>query len=525
MGGLFRLVYVLNFPLPYREELLYSTIARAGIRHGLISPKNLLDEVFATRNAVATLDLPSHIATISQLLPNSYSTEKLIYEHTLFPAYAPFVPESRRQQCIKWMLNASNGATHLALGVVASKNKTLPFLRYCPRCVAKQKKEYGEYFWLREWQLAGIETCPEHGNLVNTKIVRPLIEKHRFIAASPEYCPLLRQREATQNVNWVPNQIRQLLELSALTSPSYAQWTSYYRHLAHSLGFNRGKAQIDHQLIRESVYQACPVRWLSKHEIQPQLSNEKSDWLQSIFRKHRKSFSYLQHILVNQALLGDDWSIADVITEVSHSSPNKKQQIAEEPQPTPQKLSSDQNDWEHSLSTGSPSIARKTSPALYARLYRRHHTWLLATNKKHYLDRSNNHFNRVDWSTRDLSYHNSLQQLSIFLDSNNEGPRRSKTYYLKMIGCISTIEKNLYRLPRTSVFLKNHTEGVEGYQIRRLQNTYNRLKELFESPPKWRLLREANLSEQRLTEPARIHLDQLLGITDEKQRCKRRQYN
>lgn len=516
---------MLNFPLPYREELLYSTIARAGIRHGLISPKSLLDEVFATRNVVATLDLPCHIATISQLLPNYYSPEKLIYEHTLFPAYAPFVPENRRQQCIKWMLDASNGATHLALGAVASRNKTLPFFRYCPDCVAEQKKEYGEYFWRREWQLAGIETCPEHANLINTKIVRPLIERHRFIAASPEYCPLLQQRKANQTINWVPNQVRHLLELSALPSPSYAQWTSYYRHLAYSLGFNRGKAQIDHQLIRESVYQVCPIRWLSKHDIRPQQSNENSDWLQSIFRKHRNSFSYLQHIVVNQALLGDDWSIADVIKEVRNSRPNKKQQIATEPLPTPQKLSSDQNDWEFSLSTCSPSFARKTSPALYARLYRNHHTWLLTTNKKNYLDHSNNHFNRVDWPARDQAYHNSLQQLSIFLGSNNEGPRRSKSYYLKMIGCISTIEKNLYRLPRTSEFLTNHTECVDEYQIRRLQNSYNRLKVCFESPPRWRLLREASLSEQRLTKPARIHLDQLLGTTDEKQRCKRRQHN
>ena len=522
MGGCLRIICVLNFPLPYPEELIYSTIARAGIYHGLISPKSLLDEVFAVRNVVATLDLPCHIARISQLLPDSYNPVKLIYEHTLFPAYAPFVPEYRRQQCISWMLDTGIGATHLALGVASSRNKTLSFIRYCPGCVAIQKKVYGEYFWRREWQITGIEACPEHGNLINTKIVRPLFEKHRFISASPEYCPLLQYRQANPKITWLPNQVRQLLELSPRASPSYSQWTSYYRALACSLGYTRGKAQIDHQRIRESVYQVCSRHWLSKHNIQPQHSNEKSDWLQCIFQKHRKSFSYLQHIVVNQALRGDKWSIADVIKEVTILK--VRQHIATEHLPKSQKSSSDQIEWELLLSTTPPGLAKKMSSALYARLYRKHHSWLLSINKEHYLNRSINHSNRVNWALRDQTYHNSLQQVSAFLSSNNEGPRRSKFYYLKMIGDISTIQKNLHRLPRTSEFLANHAESIDDYQIRRLRNAHRKLKVSFESPPRWRLLREAHLSEQRLSRPTRTLLNQLLGTPDEKQGSKRRQH-
>lgn len=41
-----------NFPTPLPDELIYSTIARAGLHHGIQSPKQLLDEVFKDRKVV-----------------------------------------------------------------------------------------------------------------------------------------------------------------------------------------------------------------------------------------------------------------------------------------------------------------------------------------------------------------------------------------------------------------------------------------------------------------------------------------
>ncbi|WP_197457606.1 hypothetical protein [Snodgrassella sp. CFCC 13594] len=35
---------MLNFPTPYPNELIYSTIARAGIHHAITSPKQLLED-------------------------------------------------------------------------------------------------------------------------------------------------------------------------------------------------------------------------------------------------------------------------------------------------------------------------------------------------------------------------------------------------------------------------------------------------------------------------------------------------
>ena len=94
---------MLNFPVPYPDELIYSLVARAGIHLGLTSPKQLLDEVFANRHVIATVDLPNHLAPLVQLLPESMGLDVacLAYRHTLFPLYAPFTTEERRRHCLE----------------------------------------------------------------------------------------------------------------------------------------------------------------------------------------------------------------------------------------------------------------------------------------------------------------------------------------------------------------------------------------------------------------------------------------
>lgn len=74
-----------NFPTPLPDELIYSTIARAGLHHGIQSPKQLLDEVYQDRKVVATIDLPSHLNAVVHLLERTgcFSLIDLIYKHTI----------------------------------------------------------------------------------------------------------------------------------------------------------------------------------------------------------------------------------------------------------------------------------------------------------------------------------------------------------------------------------------------------------------------------------------------------------
>lgn len=504
---------MLNFPVPYFEELLFSTVARAGIRHGLMSPKQLLDEVFQSRAIIATLDLPNHISAILRWLPREFTAERLIYDHTLFPIYAFFVPESRRQQCINWMLGKSQGAVHLALGIAASRVKTPSYIRYCPLCLAEQRNRYGEFFWLREWQVAGIDSCPEHGALIDTRLTRPLIERHRFVAASPASCPIHRAPEGNEISARISCQVRQLFKSPPRQSPSFSQWTAYYHDLACRLSLCRGISQIDHHSIKEMVLMAWPASWLIKHNLMPHsLGDNDSDWVRSIFRKHRKSFSYLQHITINQALLGNDWKIIEIIEEVGRYSKIKEIEKSQVNVSANLELSPCQNDWISLLSvTRSAKQARNQAPALYARVYRRYRDWLLAINRRYTHGRIESRKNRVDWHDRDRKCLQALQQLAISFRANSQGPRRSRAFFLKMLGAPSTLEKNLHRMPLSTAFFGENVETVEQYQIRRIQNTFEKLQNLSILPRRWRLLRNSNLSEGRLKAGARYYLDVLVG--------------
>src|SRR5690554_1150313 len=339
---------MLNFPVPYPEELIYSTVARAGIREGIISPKELLDEVYGNRNVIATLDLPNQLSRISRWLLTGYSVEVIAYYHTLFPLYGPFIPEERRKRGLAWMAGESRGAVHLAMGVAGSLVKVPGRVRYCPGCLKEQQRTYGEYFWKREWQIAGVDCCEKHGELIHAAIPRPLVNQHRYHDASPDTCPLFPQKPDCNESEMILTQVRELLKQRPAISPSYEQWSFHYHRLAQQSGFIRGQAHIDHAAIAETVSDHWPARFLRRYGLGIDRNSDYC-WLRGIFRKHRKSFSYLQHIIVHHALLPECWSITDVIESVRESrmplSPGPSESTWEAYIAATHGLTPDQHDW------------------------------------------------------------------------------------------------------------------------------------------------------------------------------------
>lgn len=306
---------MLNFPVPYPDELIYSLVARVGIHLGLTSPKQLLDEVFANRHVIATVDLPNHLAPLIQLLPESMGLDVacLAYRHPLFPLYAPFTTEERRRHCLEQMAGDSQGAIHLILGVAASRIKQSRALRYCPQCLQNQRSGHGEYYWQRQWQVMGADCCLVHGGLLEANIERHAYHRHQFVAASPLVCPLLPQPLADARAIRITRQVISLLQRQPDTSPSFSQWSAFYHQLANLVGCAKGR-YVKQETIHELVMARWPADWLEQHGLM--LNNDSGNWLQAIFRKHRKSFSYLEHIVVLDSLLPESWDMATVLDEV-----------------------------------------------------------------------------------------------------------------------------------------------------------------------------------------------------------------
>jgi len=491
---------MLNFPVPYPDELLYSTIARAGVHMGIVSPKQLLDDVFNDRHVIATVDLPNRLENIAGHLSQSlgFSAERLAYEHTLFPLYAPFTTEARRKHCLTWMASNSKKAIHLTLGLAASRIKQGRFIRYCPGCLNQILDSYGEYYWARRWQVDGANCCLEHGALVTSSLKRHPYHRHWFAPASPVECFAVEQEKPSKESALVARQAECLLNEQPTPSARYSQWSLYYKRLAQNAECNRGQ-HVNYDEIKERVLRRWPMRWLKQHGLA--INDEQSCWLHSIFRKHRKSFSYLEHIVILESFLPEQWSIGDVLSEV-----RSVQEQADRPRVGLSKdsisetvLLEHRQNWLRLVEQHGTKIARGDGGgSLYAWLYRHDRDWLLRINKKHKLSIVSIQ-QRIDWHIRDVAVARKLIQIRNEQKGRLSSPRWSRNWYLAQLDQNSTVEKNLKRLPATKMFFKKYCEKIESYQMRRITNALSTLKAKGEDNSRWKILRLSGLSEGRLT--------------------------
>lgn len=499
-----------NFPLPYQNELLYSVIARAGVHMGLLSPKQILSEVFNNRKVIATFDLPCYIKSIAQHFPASknITVEKLIYKHTLFAVYAPFVEESRRKRCLKYMVDMSQGATHLALGVAASKINRLSVLRYCPTCMQAQEMEQGEYYWDRRWQVSGANSCIEHGELVDAAIDNFGYQRHAYVDASPETCPAKTQNNKQDESLRISRQVLKLLDCSPLKSPSYDQWTSYYKQLAQQNGCGRG-LHINYLEIHERVMNQWSQGWLEEHNLR--LTDKQSCWLRAIFRKHRKAFSYLEHIIVLDSFLPKGWKITDVLKEVKKTSERIREKSIK-PSCIPTDIEARnryRSQWLELLTCKGIKEARLSGGGgIYAWLYRNDREWFLRVNGKNKLEFEPVN-TRVDWLKRDRNTLRQLVKIKNLARKNCESPQMTKNWFLAQLERKSSIEKNLHKLPLISMFFEKYCEDREDFQIRRIRTAVNVLRQQ-QQLVTWKVLRLSGLSEERITFKAKMFLKQIM---------------
>ena len=499
---------MLNFHIPYEHKLIYSAVARAGTRLALDSPKQLLDEVFKNRKVIATVDLPCRLNAIIYQFPNhQFTVQDIAYQHTLFPIYAPFVPEKRRQQCLKWMANISQGSIHLALGINASRIPPIHKLRYCPQCLAEQLEKYGEYYWFRLWQIQGA-CCLQHGQLIDPELDLRSLHRHDFLVPSHQSCPKTEQTIANPDDIFITSKLLELLTLPPSESPSYEQWTMFYYELAQQNDYIRGQNQILHERILERI----TIRWSKKFLEQYCLADLTSEtsWLHHIFRKHRKSFSYLEHIVTIEALINREWSFADILNQVrSFRKMNRDNHIDVQNNHITDLTIEQREKWLNLIKQNGVKPARLLNAALYAWLYRNDKHWLLKTNRgfhQKYIPQGT----KVDWHSRDLSFVKQLIKLNDDLLWDLDSPRRSAKWWMKQTLHSSTLEKNLSLLPLTQQFLRKYSESISFYQIRRISRTLIKMKLEHQNNHRWRVLRLSGLSEERLTYEANAFLNFLI---------------
>lgn len=83
--------------------------------------------------------------------------------------------------------------------------------------------------------------------------------------------------------------------------------------------------------------------------------------------------------------------------------------------------------------------------------------------------------NRVDWEKRDLEILHLVKKAVKDLYAIEKPIYVNKSRVVKEIGQLSSLEKQLDKLPKTKTYLSKHLETREQFQIRRIKWACNKL--------------------------------------------------
>ncbi|MCO1336619.1 TnsD family transposase [Microbulbifer sp. OS29] len=424
------------FPTLYKDELLYSAIARYALHTGQEnSQKAVLRDVFSSRTATAIPDLPSHLNALVQNLSTVWSTtvDNLIGTYTLAPIYLPFLSEEQARSVKQSMTSDIGGNIHTRVGITASSIKQLSFFRYCSACMTDQLALDGEAYWQRSHQLQGLDFCKKHSCLLNNSEVsfHPKEKHHFFTAAASCSSSVIRKLKLHHNEKVLNDKYLELLEEPFLDGFGANRWTMFYHNLAHDLGFIE-KNRIQYQKIYLVMKQVWKGSIFEKYFIEP-IENH---WLKNIFRKHRKSFHPLRHLLVITAL-APDISITQILSKVKNfSAPSQDSNTMTNRLKggKSEEVKQHRQLWLNFLdkhkSLGIKNI-RKTpgGGALYSWLYRNDYQWLM-NNRPKYRPENQLHY-KADCREWDKYNVITLNKIHKDLSFKPKRCRLTKTFLLK----------------------------------------------------------------------------------------------
>jgi hypothetical protein len=298
------------FPQIYRDELLYSVLARYHRHTGSTSPKQTLEDLFGNRNVHACLDLPGHLAQLEQRIPpeRNLTSQRMIHELTLYPYYLAFADESKRQNAQRAMSESGTAGLHMRLGLTAALVPSITQLRYCPVCIEEMGATQGELYWRRSHQLPGVAVCVDHGEPLRLSQVRLGRESpHAYIAASQDNCQggeALGPERTHAAWNHVEDLTRRSVSLLNQMPPGRTaeEWRAGYHDALADRGFLRGNAKLAAARLNEQFLHFHRPEWIRLLLGEAATSPDFDLWSAVFSRKRGGSPHPLLHLLFQQFL-------------------------------------------------------------------------------------------------------------------------------------------------------------------------------------------------------------------------------
>lgn len=152
-------------PPPLPDETVYSTLA-AVCR--LAPDPDLTRRLFGTERTAARVDWPVGLRTIARAMPPTVGASETILfrDHTIAPAYLPFLSEARRHELMRSMYEVRAGEPAKVAGAMTSLVRTPERTRICPACLEGDARRHHRAYIHRVHQLPGVVVCPDHPGVI-----------------------------------------------------------------------------------------------------------------------------------------------------------------------------------------------------------------------------------------------------------------------------------------------------------------------------------------------------------------------
>ncbi|WP_242654507.1 TnsD family Tn7-like transposition protein [Clostridium butyricum] len=488
------------FTDPYKDELIYSAIARYHFYSGNVDYRDTIEECFGKRTMIPTLQIGGNFDYLSKALGKRYSSEIVIFKHTILPYYSPFIDEKVRQKIIEEIKYEGSNSIYTKLGIVAGGVCRKDSIFYCPRCAGEDIDKYGEPYIHREHQLEGIILCPQHGIILEKYPLKKIdVSRIEYIRLEKQYLNLTDKniKLADYDKHFRLAKTAYYLLDKDLNNVSKEKVFKRYRYFLYQKGLLKGNKTIDQRNLYEKFICCYGKEFLKQLDSEIDYGNE-YNWLKVISRKSKRFSHPLRHLLFINFLCEDIEEFFHNIDECKFNEIKKINEAYFIENTDLEKLKAYKavilkaiNDNKDFSRTAIHNKYKKE----YMYLYRYDKKWLFNNLPTKVKVNQDNH--RIDWNERDKQYLELLKEKHEVLLEREPVIRITKGNLAKSLGILVNIEKRLEQLPLTKKFFEEVCESTEAFQIRRAKAVIDKIDSDIKNMKLWNVQRLAGIRSEQ----------------------------
>lgn len=486
------------FPKAYPDELFYGILARFHMRMGSRSTAATNEQLFGSKVAAPSLYFPSRLGSLMENLPawSALAVDDIVEKHTILPFYQGFLSKSRVDLIKHEMVSGKGYSVFRLIGQQASSIPVPRNLRFCPECLKDDYIKYGESYWHRSHQLAGVLVCIKHGCILYES--RVSLQTHEYITVSPEYC-----NNGNKGLNVSDVTLEYLYRITTMANwlltsnlvPRDERWIrERYRFLLRERGFGTKLGSIRDRDLAQHVRTKVPNELLEIFRLKENLLR----WVQQMYSIDTCSFHPIRHLVLLSSL---DVSLQDFFTFGLQSEVRNEVVATIEPEfklKSEDELKRRRVKW-YKLVQSNPQACKTNlvnlDPATYAWLKKYDEAWLLDNVPEPVVKwKHKGRSKSVDWASRDEELLSLTKSIVSTLLNSDEIPVRITGHRIAEKSDRPFWFRKLSLLPKTKRYLEDIQESIGQFHIRRIQWAMEELQNDGEPITKSRVLATAKLS-------------------------------